>query len=159
DIGELPGWLNLTAPQAIPYIDRTPEWTDRTVHFNRLLRDGWQLIENGPLRTKWQRAHPSQPRILVMNHQFESFSEYGGPYVVEYELRDEQSGETRSLGWATWTDWDQQGRLVLARDGKLLALDQDASFRELADFNPQTPDPAPSPPWAREWPSPPDRRT
>src|SRR5687768_15870669 len=40
DIGSRPDWLTIAAPRDIPYIDGTAEWTERTVHFNRLLRDG-----------------------------------------------------------------------------------------------------------------------
>jgi hypothetical protein len=153
DLGSVPGWLRMTPPQDIAYNDRTPDWTDRTVHFNRLLRDGWELLENDTYRVKWQRRHPSQSLTLLMTQQFESFQEYGGPFVVEFELRHESSGETRSLGWGTWADWDQQGRLVLARDGRLFSLDDEGSSSEVADFNGQTPEPAPAPAWARDWPA------
>jgi hypothetical protein len=87
-----------------------------------------------------------------MTQQFESFQEYGGPFVVEFEVRDESSGETRSLGWGTWGDWDQQGRLVMAQDGKLVTVQPGGGSAEIADFNGQEPDPEPSPAWAREWP-------
>jgi hypothetical protein len=152
DIGEVPSWLKLTAPSNIPYVDRSQEWTDRTVHFNRLLRDGWQRLDDDVYRTKWQHRHPSRPQTLLMTQQFESFQEYGGPYVTEYELRDDTDRTTQSLGWASWAGWDQQGRLVLSQDGRLLAWSAAAGFSEIADLNDAAPDPQPSPAWAREWP-------
>jgi hypothetical protein len=152
DLGTLPSWLYLTPPQGIPYIDRTAEWTDRTVHFNRLLRDGWQLLEDETYRSRWQKQHPSQQRTLIMAQQFESFEEYGGPYQVEFELRDDVSGDLQTLGQATWGDWDQRGRLVLAQEGRLVAIDTSGNFTEIADLNSLTPDPQPSPDWARQWP-------
>jgi hypothetical protein len=152
DLGSVPGWLHVTAPQDIAYIDRTPDWTDRTVHFNRLLRDGWELLVSDTDRVKWQRRHPLQPLTLLMTQQFESFQAYGGPFVVEFEVCDESSGETRALGWGTWADWDQQGRLVMARDGRLFDVQPDATTTEIADFNAQEPQPEPAPDWARDWP-------
>lgn len=49
----------------------------------------------------------------------------------------------RSAEETTWIDWDQRGRLVFARAGKLFAsldLDNDPlQVREIADFNKNTP--------------------
>jgi hypothetical protein len=39
----------------------------------------------------------------------------------------------------TWADFDQHGRVVYARDGKLFT----GRDRELADFNAMTPEPVP----------------
>jgi hypothetical protein len=153
----LPSWLQLTPARDIPYIDGSQEWTDRTVHFNRLLRDGWERLENDLYRTKWQHRHPTRPQTLLMTQQFESFQEYGGPYVTEYELRDDTAATTQSLGWASWADWDQQGRLVLAQDGRLLAWSAEAGFSEIAGLNEPAPDPQPGPAWVHEWPKAPWR--
>jgi hypothetical protein len=87
-----------------------------------------------------------------MDHRFESFEEYGGPYVVEYQVGDDAAGNVQSLGWASWADWDQQGRLVLAQDGRLLAWSPGAALSQIADLNDATPDPQPAPAWALEWP-------
>jgi hypothetical protein len=153
DSGDLPRWLKITPPREIPYIDGTNEWTDRTVHFNRLLRDGWKLVENEPYATTWERVHPSKPITLLMTHRFEGFGTYGGPYVVRYSLRDE-SGNEIDLGEASSADWDQRGRLFLTRDGRLSVWDSQSELQQLEDFNGQSPDPQPAPDWAREWPKP-----
>jgi hypothetical protein len=150
DVGELPGWLRVVAPRDIGYIDGTSEWTDRTVHFNRLLRDGWQLVESQAYRTLWQRAGPGC-RTLTMDHRFESFSRPGGPYVVEYAIEGAK-GERRDLGRADWADWDQQGRLVLAREGRLWAWDAQDGLTEIADFLGQQPGPQLPPVEAGRWP-------
>ena len=155
DIGSVPAWLETTPPLDIAYIDRTNEWTDRTVHFNRLLRDGWQkTADDGPYTTTWERQHPGGPLRLRMRHRFEDFSVYGGPYVVQYSVCRPDAAEA-DLGQATWADWDQQGRLVLARDGRLLVWDETGGFQELENFNGQTPDPQPAPDRATTWPKPP----
>ena len=141
----------MTPPRDISYIDGTPNWTDRTVHFNRLLRDGWRLLENTDSKTLWERPHPDRSLTLRMSQTWQSFELQGGPYVVEYALRDADS-TVCDLGTATWADWDQHGRLVLARDGKLFAWISTDGLIEIADFNDQKPQPEPAPDWAKQWP-------
>ena len=152
DIGTVPAWLAVRQPRDIAYTDGTPEWTDRTVHFNRLLRDGWEWLEKDVARTIWQRRHPNDARTLLMTQQFGSFQEHGGPYVVEYAVRDEKSGTVRLLGRASWADWDQQGRLVLAQDGWLRTWLPDGRFEDIEAFDNQKPDPAPAPEAMSQWP-------
>jgi hypothetical protein len=150
DQGELAPWLRLT-PEA-PYIDHTPDWTDRTVYFNRLLRDGWTPAPSIDMpQPVWERRQPDGDLTLVMAPMLDaSFDTYGGRHAVEYALLDD--GEVRPLGRGTWADWDHRGRLIIAQDGRLLEYQRDGNLREIADFNGQTPDPQPSPAWAREWP-------
>jgi hypothetical protein len=148
DIGEKPRGLEVSAPRDISYIDGTANWTERTVHFNRLLRDGWTLLDKQPHDTMWERRHPSRPLTLTMVHTFDDFRTFGGPYTVEYFVRPDAAAE-QALGQATWADWDQQGRLVLAQRGKLIAWDEQRGMTQIADFNGQTPDPQPAPERAR----------
>ena len=82
-----------------------------------------------------------------MIHTFDDFRTFGGPYVVEYAVRRDGAPE-HALGQATWADWDQQGRLVLAQRGRLLTWDTDRGLQTITDFNHQTPDPQPAPEWA-----------
>ena len=153
DQGALPAWLRATSQS--PYVDGTPDWTERTVHINRLLRDGWraQPDPRDP-RALWERAQPGGAMTLSMEPRSDAdFAAYGGPHVVDYALRT--AGELIPLGRLTWADWDQRGRLIIARDGRLLHWRDHDAIDELCDFNPQRPDPQPSPAWAREWPPPP----
>jgi hypothetical protein len=76
----------------------------------------------------------------------------GEPIVSEYAVFMESRGDVIPLGRATWADWDQRGRLVIAQDGRLFHWEPPGTLRELADFNPQRPDPAPAPAWAETWP-------
>jgi hypothetical protein len=152
DMGSLPVWLDAAPPRDIPYVDLTSEWTDRTVHFNRLLRDGWHKTEDDVHATTWERSHPGTPSRLVMRQRFAGFDRYGGPYLVDYSIRD--GGEaTIDLGEATWADWDHRGRLALTREGRLLSWHRETGFREIQDFNDQRPNPQPAPDWATAWPS------
>jgi hypothetical protein len=158
DQGQLPRWLALS-PALPPYADRTNDWPSRTVWINRLLRDGWESVPGAPVET-WERRHPSQPLALIMEQSELDYRSYGGRHVLEYAVRTEAEPEARigvgadliPLGRATWADWDQGGRLVLARAGRLLHWQPPDTLREIADFNPQVPEPAPSPARALTWP-------
>jgi hypothetical protein len=153
DEGSLPAWLNIVPPTPIPYIDGTPEWPHRTVHFNRLLRDGWKLEETAAYHSRWVRDHSSQAASLVMTQKVEGL----GPYLVDYALRPD-GGDELPVGRADWADWDQQGRLVLAREGRLWRWQAPDEVQEIADLNGQAPDPASAPDWARLWPPRPESR-
>jgi hypothetical protein len=143
--GRLPSWLALTTH--VPYVDRTISWSERTVYVNRLLRDGWQPVPQAPVDT-WERRHPHRPLTLAMTHAGFDYGTYG----VEYAVRTEPQAEAIPLGRATWADWDQRGRLVIARGGRLFSWQAAGTLQELADFNQQVPAPAPAPAWARAWP-------
>lgn len=155
DEGEVPPWLT-PAPNLPPFVDRTNNWTDRTVWLNRLLRDNWERVMDERPET-WRRLDPSEQRWLEMTIRSEAdFAAYGGPFVVEYALLS--GDEIVPLGQATWADWDQRGRLVVAKDGCLWDVRSSGERELIADFNHQTPDPAPSPDWARVWPDPPAQK-
>lgn len=152
DQGRLPTWLEMTIERP-PYIDGTNDWTDRTVWMNRLLRDGWTRRE-GAVPETWERASPAGDLTLAMRIVTNTdFRAYGGRYVIEYAVRTEPGGPEIELGRATWADWDQRGRLIVARDGLLLHW-QPSGLTEIADLNDQTPDPQPAPAWATDWPKP-----
>ena len=151
DVGSVPDWLTITPPRDIPYIDGTSEWPERTVHFNRLLRDGWALVDTAPYATLWTRRQPNGDATLEMLHTFDDFTKFGGPYRVEYSVR-RPDGTAHALGEATWADWDHQGRLTLARNGRLQWWSEGAGVSDLADFTEQAPDPQPAPGWAHVWP-------
>jgi hypothetical protein len=149
DVGSKPPWLHIAAPQPIRYVDGTGEWTERTVHFNRLLRDGWRLIEREPSATLWERLQPEGTMTLSMVHVLEDFRRFGGPYAVEYTVTT-ADGTEHPLGEATWADWDHRGRLVAARDGQLCAWSGQGGWTVIEDFNGQEPNPQPAPRWATE---------
>jgi hypothetical protein len=153
DRGTLPPWLALTKDPL--HLDRSPEWTDRTVHFSRLLRDGWTPVPG--LETTnpcWERHSPDGQRTLIMTPRADaSVTDYGGTHIDEYALRDERDGSTLEIAPATWAGWDQRGRLVVARNGALHEIDESGARRLIASFNDQAPDPQPAPPEAARWPS------
>jgi hypothetical protein len=151
DQGQLPDWLQMTTERP-PYIDGTNDWTDRTVWINRLIRDGWTRRE-GTVPETWERRSPSDDMTLAMRIVTNiDFRAYGGRYVIEYAVRTNPDGQEVELGRATWADWDQRGRLIVARDGRLMHW-QPSGFTDIADFNDQTPDPQPAPAHVTDWPT------
>jgi hypothetical protein len=146
DRGRLPRWLKTV--NALPHIDRTNNWTDRTVFHNRLLRDGWQPLAD---HTTWERRHPQQPDTLVFTELGWDARAFGGPHTVDYLLRG-ADGLVKHLPRVTWADFDQRGRLIVVQDGKLLDWRSQDTWVALADFNTQAPDPRVAPAWATRWP-------
>jgi hypothetical protein len=138
DDGAMPP-LPITS-QPLPYIDRTNDWTNRTVWLNRLLRDGWRPVANTDRET-WRHSRPSGGLDLLISWPVENPS----PSLFDVTVHDEASGERIPLGPAMWADWDQQGLLTLARDGRLWRWGFAAGLREIANFNHQTPNPQPPP--------------
>lgn len=126
----------------------------------RLLRDGWTLVERGfdprthlrrGRRELWRKRHPGGGVSLWREVEGVDFRRYGGIYADSYWL--ESADELIPLPGATWADWDGR-RLVFARAGRLLT----ATLRsarldetELYDFNPLRPRTFPAPDWACRW--------
>jgi hypothetical protein len=150
DQGRLPAGLAL-APRLPPYVDRTNEWTERTVFINRLLRDGWERAHDSAEEV-WQRPNPAGNLTLLMTLSAPGIAGCGGRSIADYALQPQPDGEVMPLGRATWADWDHRGRLVLARDGRLFQWQPSGSLQQIADFNPLQPEPRPAPPWATSWP-------
>jgi hypothetical protein len=151
DQGTLPGWLPATT--ALPaYIDRSNNWTERTVWNNRLIRDGWTRTDETATEV-WERPGPDGTRTLVMTlTSATNVGTFGGRYLVEYAVRDEAQGTVVPLGQATWADWDQNGRVVIAQGGRLMSWTPLDERHVIADFNPQLPQPEAAPDQAKEWP-------
>ena|SRR5215471_8492874 len=149
DTGNLPGWL--ARARTLPHIDRTNNWTDRTVFHNRLLRDGWQRVPGAQPET-WRRHHPRRQRSLLLTERGWDARAYGGPHLVEYAV-ETTDGAVQALPGATWADWDHSGRMVLVKDGQLVLWEGPDALRVLADFNAQEPQPTAAPAWALEWPA------
>jgi hypothetical protein len=73
---------------------------------------------------------------------------------VPYRIRHSGSDVVTFLPGVTWADWDQQGRLILARDGALhSARFQDGTLeaQPIRNLNEDQPAPVPSPAWATQW--------
>jgi len=141
DVGRIPRGLTLSTSQDF-YIDRTNNWPERTVHVNRLLRDGWKHVPNAAHET-WERRSPLGTSTLLMAEEDFDFRAFGGPYVMRYSVRWEPDSKVVDLGYGTWADWDQSGRLLLGQDGRLFVAESNGARQELANLNSQLPEPVP----------------
>ena len=108
---------------------------------------GWDVLEQkGRRQFKWKRASPVGKGELLMDRSFRP-PHYN--LVLTNKRAEPQAFE------AEWADWDQSGRLVIARQGKVLAGKWDRHrglrFEELADFNGDRPESIEAPEWARRW--------
>jgi hypothetical protein len=112
----------------------------------------------GPRLETWQ--HPGLGGRYTLLHTELGWDPraYGGPHLVEYAVQDDVRGELTPIEGATWADWDRQGRLVLARGGRLEAWLPDGHVRVIEDFNPQTPGRVPPASAATTWPRAPAMR-
>jgi hypothetical protein len=64
-------------------------------------------------------------------------------------------GEPLATFEAHWADWDQQGRLVAAAGGRVLAgkftRKRELLWRQLTAMNEEKPTPMETPAWAQSW--------
>lgn len=113
---------------------------DFPIYDQRLQRDGWRLLHPGAEKRHasgealfysfdpaitYRRVRPGgrapdfelQMRITGI-HERE-----GAWYVVEYDLIDLKREQEVPLGRLDWADWDSQGDLLFAREGRLYRLE------------------------------------
>lgn len=164
----LPEWVKVT-----PYGER-PGWgEDEPIIFERLLRDGWQLISRGAIRKqkfgapvwivldppeKWYRVNPIAKSKLSLQMSITGIHEKDGPwYVVEYQVLTGENKRKFKIGRADWADWCHSGDLLYSKDGRLyrVKLIQKEILEErekiIADFSLNTFKKVTSPDYARIW--------
>jgi hypothetical protein len=123
--------------------------------------DWFQLSdrEKGSKRDTWftQNYTPSILRKQLGDYVLESrhfgYQMHKGD-LRKYFMIHNQTGERHLLSDASWADFDQQGRLVLAKEGKLFSgtlQNGDLQLTELADFNANKFEPIEAPAWAQKW--------
>lgn len=135
---------------------------DDPIHRERMLRDGWALVDEGtwsdhslyarmawrcdPPET-WTKAHPDRSLSARLRMRTLGIHERGGPwYVTHYDVLDKRGVVCRDLGRADWADWDPNGDVLFASHGKLhriavgaaRELTRDATVRTLMDLSRET---------------------
>jgi hypothetical protein len=177
-------WLNHPAEQAELAADMTLPaglkvhaerggGEDQPIWFRRLGWGGWEQLSPGDFefagimqgyRTHapivWRRTRPCSRSARVPNAGDElaielqmriSMRRYRR--IIEFELVT--AADHRVPFVAEWADWDQAGRLVLARAGTIRTADMQADEtlieRQLADFSPNRFEEIIAPDWARRW--------
>jgi len=144
-------------------VDPNPEayGEDSPIYDMRLMRDGWELrqeLETHKIKYGFVTDQPEiyskrHPKLLINLLMLNSMIEYR--LVSNYSLELHESKAPYSVDGAEWADWDQQGRLVYASEGKLFAADVDITGAynpvQIADFNDDKPTQVPPPEWATNW--------
>jgi hypothetical protein len=125
----------------------------------RLTRGGWQIQqelkhtgEGIPYIyiRKGIRQHPDKPYQVVMKHKYIFNSSHQETFSVE----NMEKLSIADVEGSDWVDWDQNGRLIVLKQGKvLIGIESGGEFalKELVDLNPQKPVAIIAPEWATEW--------
>ncbi|MBV9073048.1 MAG: hypothetical protein JOZ10_05395 [Acidobacteria bacterium] len=136
---------------------------DDPLFSERLDRDGWKLKQEWKMENRGypQLFHTLQPEIRHKLSRDKKFliqltrSIKRLDYSEEFSVGVATSAPTKNIERASWADWDQQGRFVFARDGKVFSAfivdGAEIPERELADFNSSKPTAVSPPPWAMKW--------
>jgi hypothetical protein len=135
--------------------------SEHTFFDRRLTRDGWETIQEGRGKpTEYSRSATLVPGICRKRNPHGLQDLTMTTTVSNFTSQDRFSvgyaeGEELPLEGAEWADWDQQGRLVFARNGKIFALAADAIGQEppeeLIDLNRNRPKHVVAPDWAKTW--------
>lgn len=151
-----PGWLHISFSDC-------GRGEDDPLFSNRIERDGWKLkqewkIENLGHSIYYRtiqaevREKPSRSGkfALRLTRSIDRLS-----YAEEFSITHGEKQKGTAIARASWADWDQNGRLVFCRDGKVFASRSDGngvgSETELADFNSSKPEALPPPRAATIW--------
>ena len=136
---------------------------DDPIYSLRLERDGWAQkqvweAENRGYPQMYrtvrpeirEKLGPDCEHVIRLTRSIERLD-----YAEEFALRNVKSLAMNTIERASWVDWDQQGRLVFARDGKIFAgeISSNCRMREklIADLNPNKPESKAPPEWATRW--------
>jgi hypothetical protein len=115
----------------------------------RLERDGWRGSDVDLTHPR-EKTDPWGTRKLAMY-----WNRPRGSGVHSFGLVYSNGAPETPMADTRWADWDQQGRLVFTRDGKVFVGEFDKQGqmtpRELADFNADAFEPREAPAWARGW--------
>ncbi len=127
---------------------------DNPIYHTRLIRDGWKLIQEGQYKENkfgskiWLEFDP--PEIYSRAHHLNAehavdlrmalrgiHERDGSWYVHEYELVNQATQKRVDLGRMDWADWDKNGDLLFARQGRLYRLKPDTKENDGVVFLPQ----------------------
>lgn len=136
---------------------------DDPIYSERLERDGWHLKQQWEVEFggKWHLYHTVAPEVrekarngtTLAIRLTRSITELD--YSEEFAVIDQRGSICIPIDGASWVDWDQRGRLIIARKGKVSVaeIEQDGSVQEalLLDSCGSKPSPVASPGWARNW--------
>jgi hypothetical protein len=118
-----------------------------TPFYYRLERDGWTVTERHNSKWAVPQKWLKQVGDMRLEQEYVGYiNQYGGT-MFAYALNDQPLN-------ATWADFDQRGRLIVANEGKLFTATIRAGaimMDEIADFNAHQPEQIETPDWAQKW--------
>ena len=123
----------------------------------RMERDGWKFMQW--LDYDYAGRRTKRPPIFEKAHKKHELTLRVEKYV---DNKDERwvcslvngKGKHFDVGIGTWADFDQQGRIVFASEGKLFSAivhNGEVPLTELGDFNDAKPQSVEAPEWATRW--------
>jgi hypothetical protein len=139
----------------------------------RLAREGWTHTQIGKKPQKpydprsrdvwhpydpphvWTKPSPRRSKI-ALQMMVHGLKQTDGPwYAMEHALVDAR-GRVCSFGESDWADWDVNGDLLLAKDGRMLRAPSpttidDVAWKEIADFRAMKFEARVSPRDAKKW--------
>lgn len=148
---------------------------DSPIVDQRLIRDGWDLVQRGesikhelgaPIWIEfnppeiWSKVNPVETRSYELREVTNGIHERNGSwYVTEHIIIDRNSETSISLGTTDLADWCGNGELLFAKDGKIfrLGFDKDGKLNPvedaglLIDLSELKFDPKEAPVEARSW--------
>jgi hypothetical protein len=136
---------------------------DDPLFSERLKRDGWELKQKWQIENRGypkmfrtirpeirEKLSPNGLQVLRLTRSIQTLD-----YSEEFSVALTGRLAFTQIDGASWADWDQQGRLVFAKDGKIFAgRKYDNGHwveRELTDLNSSKPKSVPPPAWAMKW--------
>lgn len=167
-------WLNHKPEAAKPHPKHKPKklkvipnkharGEDDPIFSIRLERDGWKLVQEWKTEYRGypemyatlqpeirEKVAPDHMQVIRLTRSVERLD-----YSEEFSVGREKQSLMTDIKRASWVDWDQQGRLVFARDGAVFAasIKDTGNLTEelLIDLKSFEPDPQPAPEWATKW--------
>ena len=156
-------FLNHRPDEATPHKDHQPprglkirsnrraHGEDDPLYSDRLTRDGWQVLDEWEVDflglpefyktiqpQRRTRPHPNVGLAIELTRHLDG---------LKYRERFTVTGAGQSapnLEHADWVDWDQRGRLIVLRDGRLAVANvhegRVGALRELVDLTPDRPE-------------------
>ena len=158
-----------------PFGEHSGWGEDSPVADQRLLRDGWDLIQQGKFTEHkiggpiwiefnppqiWSKLNPIKDRNYELHEVTHGLHEHNGSwYVTGHIVVDNNTKEEISLGKTDWADWCSKGELLFAKEGKILRLGFDKNSKLnllkdaklLIDLSDRRFEPKEAPPKAQSW--------
>ena len=154
---EPPGWLHVTLDT------RGRNGDGESIFSERRVQDGWTVQQEWIVQYRGYLTgrHTVQPGVQEKNSRNGSNviqvtrSTKGWDFEETFSVTDRGKLHVKNIERASFANWDQKGRLIFARDGKIwtgrLSKSGLWSEKEIADFNSSKPQTMPPPFKATHW--------